>query len=110
PHDDTVPGELLCAALAACMDSTIRMLAARGRIDVERLTVLATGDLDARGALGAAGIPAGMQSMRLEIQLRVRPGTRLDAARCLIYAAERRSVVLATLRSGVPVEVVLDVA
>src|SRR5262245_24771598 len=37
PHDAATPGELLCASLAACMDSTIRMLAASKRLGLDEL-------------------------------------------------------------------------
>src|SRR5262245_51585579 len=69
PHDGPAPGELLCAALAACVDSTIRLVAARMQIALVRLAVIVTGDVDGRGALGEEDVPVGFQSIRLEVQL-----------------------------------------
>jgi len=59
PHDAPAPGELFCAALAACLDSTLRLVAARMDVTIERLAVIVTGDVDARGSLGDSGVPSG---------------------------------------------------
>src|SRR5262245_43179662 len=82
PHDAPAPapGELVCAALAACLDSTIRLVAARMRIALSRLVVLVTGDVDGRGTLGEEEVPVGFQSIRLEVQLQPAPGTSARAA------------------------------
>lgn len=107
PHDAPTPGELLCAALAASMSAAIRIMASRLGITIERLAVIATGDVDARGALGEAGVPVGFQSMRLEIQLRLED--LFDSvADILVARAERRCELLQTLRFAVPIEVVID--
>jgi organic hydroperoxide reductase OsmC/OhrA len=50
-HDDPNPGDILCAALACCLDSTIRMIANRLGVRLTRLEVDVTGDVDVRGAL-----------------------------------------------------------
>ena len=42
-HDAPTPGDLLCAALAACQDSTFRMIANLMNIELEDLTVDVTG-------------------------------------------------------------------
>jgi uncharacterized OsmC-like protein len=106
PHDQPAPGELFCAALAACVDSTIRLAAARMGVEVERLAVIVTGDVDSRGSLGVEGAPVGFQSMRLQIQLQLGPRSRPGAAEKLLAAAEKYSEVLQTLRSPVPIEIV----
>jgi len=98
--------ELLCAALAADLDGNLRWLAACAGLRIERLVVMAFGDIDMRGALGVGrDIPVGFQSMRLEIEITV-DAPESDTRR-LIAAAERRSIVLATLRAAVPVELVV---
>lgn len=50
--DHPNPGDLFCAALAACEDRTIRMVAALLGVPLEELEVEVTGDLDVRGTLG----------------------------------------------------------
>ena len=52
PHDAPTPGDLLCAALAACQDMSIRMVANLMGIELLSLQVAVRGTLDVRGALG----------------------------------------------------------
>jgi uncharacterized OsmC-like protein len=104
-HDRPAPGELLCGALAACVDAALRLEAARMQTELARLAVIVTADVDSRGSLGEPGVPVGFQSMRLEIQLEL-ASFRAGAAEALLAAAEERSEVLQTLRSLVPIELV----
>jgi uncharacterized OsmC-like protein len=104
-HDAPAPGELLCAALAACVDATMRLAAARMNIELARLAVIVTADVDSRGSLGEPGVPVGFQSMRLEIQLELASAVP-GAAEALLADAEQRSEVLQTLRQLVPIELV----
>jgi uncharacterized OsmC-like protein len=106
--DDQAPRDLLCAALAACADSTIRRFAARMGVRIERLAVIATGDVDERGAAGVPGVPVGFQSMRLEVQLRLAGTHGPSTAHALLARAERHCVLLQTLAAGVPIELVTD--
>jgi uncharacterized OsmC-like protein len=108
PHDAPAPGELLCAALAASISAAIRIVASRSDLAIERLTVMATGDVDSRGALGEAGVRVGFQSIRLEIQLRLEDVFDPGVADVLVARAERRCELLQTLRFAVPIEVVID--
>jgi len=107
PDDDLRPRDLLCAAVASCFDSAIRLVAARLGIVVERLVVIVTGDVDARGTLGDPHVPVGFQSLRVEVQLRLAgepdPGTTAH----VIASAQRRSVLLQTLRGAVPIEIIV---
>ena len=48
-HDAPTPGDILCAALAACQDSSVRMVANLLGITLESLEVEVTGDVDVRG-------------------------------------------------------------
>jgi organic hydroperoxide reductase OsmC/OhrA len=50
-HDLPNPGDMLCAALAACLDSTLRMIAARMGIALETLVVEVKAFADVRGCL-----------------------------------------------------------
>ncbi len=51
PHDAPNAGEILCAALAACMDNIYRMLAGHLGIELLDLEVEVTGDVDVRGCM-----------------------------------------------------------
>ena len=49
-HDLPNPGDLLCAALASCLDATVRMIADRLDIRLDHLEVSVEASADARGA------------------------------------------------------------
>jgi uncharacterized OsmC-like protein len=104
-HDAPNPAELLCAALAACADASIRMCAEARRVRLERLEVEVCGRLDVRGALGQHGAPAGFLGLKVLVRLRAAPATPPARIERLVAAAESICVVLATLRRGVAVDV-----
>lgn len=110
-HDGPNPGDLLCLALATCMDSVVRMIANRHGVALEHLEVDVTGDVDVRGTLLVSSeVPVGFQRLRCRVQARARPGTDPALLEKLIVAAERSCVNSETLRRGVSVEVAADVA
>lgn len=105
-HDAPNPGDLLCLALATCMDSVIRMAAERHGVSLERLEVDVTGAVDVRGTLRVSReVRVGFQRMRCHIRLRPAAGTDTVRLQRLLAAAERSCVNLDTLRHGVPVEI-----
>jgi len=106
PEDQVGPRELFCAAVASSVDSTLRLIAARMDVGIERLAVIVTGDVDARGALGDLEVPAGFQSLRVEIDVALAPGQRAGAAQRLLAIAEQHCVLLQTLRHALPIEIV----
>jgi uncharacterized OsmC-like protein len=108
-HDFPNPGDLLSAALAACFDSTLRMVADHLGIRLESLSVEVTGECDVRGCLQVGpSVPVGFQRMRCSVRLR--PGSDVDEhrLRMLLGVAERYCVVLQTLRNGVTVDAQLE--
>ena len=103
-HDLPNPGDILCAALAACLDSTLRMIAARMGVPLRSLEISVTAHADVRGCLMVdRSVPAGFR--RIEVGVQLEPGEAVDAARVgmLTATAERCCVVLQTLRGAVPV-------
>ncbi len=50
-HDAPNPGDLLCAALATCVDGALRMIADRLGVRLIALEAEVSGDLDVRGCL-----------------------------------------------------------
>jgi uncharacterized OsmC-like protein len=103
-HDAPNPGELLCATLAACQDSTVRMVANLLGVHLTLLTVDVDGQVDLRGTLTVdRSVRVGFQSMRCRTRLGVAEGTDARAVELLFAAAERSCVVLDTLRRGVDV-------
>jgi uncharacterized OsmC-like protein len=105
--DDDAPcsADLLLAALAACQEVTLRMVAANMGIDLEELEVTVEGDWDPRGTLAMGkGFPIGLAAIRAHSRAVVRGDERGERAERLLRSAERYCVVLDTLRRGVPVE------
>jgi uncharacterized OsmC-like protein len=109
-HDAPNPGDLLCTALAICLDSTLRIIAERLGVQLLSLEVDVTGDIDVRGTLQVdRTVPVGFQQMRCAVSLEPAPGTDPELLRKLLAASERSCVNLQTLRAGVPVETSLSI-
>lgn len=105
-HDRPNPGDLLCAALAACEDGTIRMVADLMGVTLEELEVEVSGEVDVRGALAIdPDVRVGFNSLACEVRLRAAAGTDPRLVDKLVAAASRFCVNLDTLRDGVDVEV-----
>lgn len=103
-HDAPTPGDLLCAALAACQDSAVRMVANRLGIEILALEVRVTAQVDVRGALGMnADVPVGFQSMTCDVHLKVKEGTPSKLLANLRAAAQRCCVVQQTLQHPPPI-------
>ncbi len=110
-HDLPNPGDLLCAALAACLDSTLRMIADHLAIELESLQVKVTAECDVRGCLLVErGVPVGFQRMRCSVNLRPRGEVKAEKLQMLLTAAENSCVVLQTLRGGVVVQTEFEAA
>jgi uncharacterized OsmC-like protein len=104
-HDGPNPGDLLCAALATCLDSTIRIIANRLSIALVALEVDVSADVDVRGTLVVdRRVPVGFQTMRCQVTIQAAEGTDPGLVEKLLAAAEYSCVNLQTLRSGVAVE------
>ena len=104
-HDAPTPGDLLCAALAACQDSAVRMVANLLGVELTELEVRVTATADVRGAMAMdASVPVGFQSMTCEVKMKVKDGTSPDLLQKLQVAAERCCVVQQTLKSPPPVK------
>jgi uncharacterized OsmC-like protein len=104
-HDGPNPGDLLCAALATCLDSTIRIIANRLAISLVALEVDVSAQVDTRGTLVVdRTVPVGFQSMRCQVTIQPAEDTDPQLVEKLLAAAEYSCVNLQTLRSGVAVE------
>jgi len=108
-HDYPNPGDLLSAALAACFDATLRMLADHLGVRLRSLEVKVEAECDVRGCLLVErSVPVGFQKMRCSVRLQ--PEGEIDAEQLqeLVDAAEGCCVVLQTLRNGVDVSAQID--
>ena len=100
PHDAPTPGDILCAALASCQDSAVRLVANILGVELEFLEVEVTADADVRGAMAMdKQVPVGFQAMRCDVRLRAKEGTSPEVLEKLRVAAERCCVVQQTLRT-----------
>jgi uncharacterized OsmC-like protein len=97
-------GDLLLGALAACQETTIRMVAANMGIELESLQVDIEADWDARGTLAMGDYPIGLTAIRSTTRVTVPDDVKGERADRLLRSAEKYCVVLNTLRNGVPVE------
>jgi uncharacterized OsmC-like protein len=104
------PGELLCAALAACQDSTVRMVANLLAVELTALAVDVEGDVDLRGTPAVdLAVPVGFQAFRCRTRVGVAPDTPARTVELLLKAAERSCVVLDTPRRGIAATSEFDV-
>ena len=108
-HDAPNPGDLLCAALAACADGTVRMIANLLEIELEDLEVEIGGELDVRGCLAAdPNVRVGFQRLDCRVRLHAADGTDPLRVEHLTAAAERYCVNLDTLIGGIDVHTTFD--
>ena len=104
-HDAPTPGDILCAALAACLDSSIRMVANLLKIELEHLEVNVKGKVDVRGTMAVdTSVPVGFQSMACNVDLKAKPGTPEKLLKKLEQAAKQCCVVQQTLQNPPPIE------
>jgi len=97
-------GDLLLGALAACQETTLRMVAANMGIELTSLEVVVEADWDPRGTLAMGDYPIGLTAIRCRTTVRVPADLHGERSERLLRSAEKYCVVLNTLRRGVPVE------
>lgn len=110
--DDDVPcsGDLLLAALAACQEVTLRMVAANMAIEITDLDIDVEADWDPRGTLAMGReFPVGIRTIRCRTTVTIADDERGERAQRLLRSAERYCVVLDTLRTGVDVDAEITV-
>ena len=94
-------GDVLLAALAACQEITLKLVATAMGIELDSVQVTARGDLDLRGTLGMErGVPVGFESIECETKVKLAPGQNEERAQRFFEKAEQYCVVLSTLRQA----------
>ena len=105
PHVAPTPGDMLCAALAACHDSAFRMVANLLGIELTQLGARVTATADVRGAMAMdSTVPVGFQTMRCDVVFAVKAGTPRALLDKWQFAAKRCCVVQQTLNAPPTVE------
>jgi uncharacterized OsmC-like protein len=108
-HDLPNPGDILCAALASCLHSTLRIIADRLEIPIANLEVSTRAEVDVRGTLLVdRNVPVGFQQIKCQVRLKPEANAPPEKVKMLQAAAEHSCVVLQTLRNGVPVQTQFD--
>jgi len=103
-HDAPNPGDLLCSALAACLHSTLRMVAERLEIQLIDSEVTVAASVDVRGALMVdMAVPVGFQRMHCDVHLEVPAETDQKTLKTLMVGTEGCCVVFQTLKAGTKV-------
>jgi uncharacterized OsmC-like protein len=103
--DAPCSGDLLLAALAACQEVTLRMVAANHGIELASVEVVAEGDWDPRGTLAMGKrFPVGLTAIRCRTSVTFTEDVNEDRASRFLRSAERYCVILNTLRNAPQVE------
>ena len=102
--EEAVPGDLLCGALASCVDSSVRLIANRLGVQLRRLQVEVKAEVDVRGTLLVSKeARVGFTAMRVNLDLALAEGTSPEKRVMLLQLTEKCCVVMETLREGVPI-------
>ncbi len=109
--DAPVPGELLSAALASCMDSTLRIVANRLSIQLTHLEVIVSAEIDVRGTLRLnPKVPVAFQKMHLSVAIDTVAGTPPHMVKALLSAAKASCVVMQTLKNPPEISAQVNIA
>ena len=105
-HSDLpVPGDMLCGAIAGCLDSVIRVISNHLGIKLKELEVLVEADVDLRGTLMVSpSVPVGFQNIRIDVRLTATEELPEPTFKAILSTAERCCVVLQSLRNPPTVE------
>jgi putative redox protein len=95
------PVELVLAALGTCQEIVYATYARLLDIPIEAIAIRVSGDLDLRGFLGAAEVPAGYRAIDFDVAI-TSSASAEEIAR-LVETVNRRCPVLDILQRGLPV-------
>jgi uncharacterized OsmC-like protein len=94
------PGDILCGAIAACLDSTIRVVANRVGVRLKELSVEVNGMVDVRGTLRVGrNVPVGFQKFDIDVSIKAAGLVPKMILNKIVKGAESSCVVLQTLRN-----------
>lgn len=102
-HDFPNPGDLLCASLASCFESTVRMISNKLGIELNETKIKATAQVDVRGTLMIdKSIPVAFQSMHIDAVI-IAKNTNEKLLNTLIKGAKQSCIVYQTIKRGIPI-------
>lgn len=102
-HDYPNPGDLLCASLASCFDSTIRLISNKLGIRLIETKIRVNAQIDVRGTLMIdQSIPVEFQNMHIEALI-IAKDTSKKLLDILINGAKRSCIIYQTIKKGTPI-------
>ncbi|MFH4968593.1 OsmC family protein [Gaetbulibacter sp. M240] len=108
-HDFPNPGDLLCATLASCFESTIRMISNKLRIELIETKIKVNAQVDVRGTLMMdKSVPVGFQSMHIDAFIMAK-NTNEKILHKLIEGAKLSCIIYQTIKKGIPITINSDV-
>ncbi|ULC58518.1 OsmC family protein [Flaviramulus sp. BrNp1-15] len=108
-HDFPNPGDLLCASLASCFESTIRLISNKLIIELTETKIYATAQVDVRGTLMIdKSIPVEFQSMHIDALI-IAKNADEKLLQKLIEGAKRSCIIYQTIIKGIPITLNADV-
>lgn len=107
-HDFPNAGDLLCASLASCFESTIRMISNKLGVELIETKIRANAQVDVRGTLMIdKSIPVEFQSMHIDALL-IAKNTNKKLLSTLIKGAKNSCIVYQTVKKGTPITLNAD--
>jgi uncharacterized OsmC-like protein len=107
-HDFPNPGDLLCASLASCFESTVRMISNKLGIELFETKIRATAQVDVRGTLMIdKSVPVEFQSMHVDALI-IAKNADEKLLNTLIKGAKNSCIVYQTIRKGIPITLNTD--
>jgi len=104
-HDYPNPGDILCASLASCMESTTKMIANRFNIKLLKTVVKVSALVDVRGTLRIdLNVPVAFQSMHVEYQVEAK-GLSQKELKKFFGAIKKSCVIYQTLKKAIPIKI-----
>ncbi len=105
-NDNPTPGDILCGAIASCLDSTIRIISNRLGVKLKELNVEVLGHVDVRGTLRVdKSVPVSFQKFEVNVLMKPAgwiPGKIIEK---ILHAAEYSCIVIQTIKGGATVTV-----
>ena len=108
-HDFPNPGDLLCASLASCFESTIRLISNKLEIELIETKIRANAQVDVRGTLMIdKSVPVEFQSMHIDALI-IAKNTNEKLLNTLIKGAKHSCIVYQTIKKGIPITLNADI-
>ncbi len=102
-HDAPNPGDILCTALAACFESTLRLVANRLGVTLVETEVKASAEVDVRGTLMVdKSVPVAFQKMTLSVNVSCEQAND-QLIHTMLMATEKSCIILQTMKMAIPV-------